>query len=50
MDDDAELEGSLTGSITAKDPAASSLQVTKGPARDLLARGCPRLLIAAVDS
>ncbi len=27
-----EPEGSLTGSIAAKDPAASSLQVTKGPA------------------
>jgi hypothetical protein len=31
-DDDSEPEGSLTGSITAKDSAASSLQVTKGPA------------------
>ena len=31
-DDDSEQDGSLTGSIAAKDPAASSLQVTKGPA------------------
>ena len=45
-DDDSEQEGSLTGSIAAKDPAASSLQVTKGPA----SKGRPRLLIAAVDS
>ncbi len=38
-DDDSEPEGSLTGSIAVKDPAALSLQVSR-----------LRLLIAAVDS
>ncbi len=40
-DDDLESAGSLTGSIAAKDPAASSLQVTKGPA----SKGPPKTVV-----
>ena len=42
-DDDLEQEGGLTGSITAKDRAASYLS------RDLLARGRQGLPTAAMD-